>query len=417
MPKKIILLMLLIVSLFPITISAEMLREKHANNEYELVIDDTASLFNREELNTISENARPLLDSGNIVIKTVKSNGSSNINTVATEEYTKLFDNNNGLIVVINVYNGTVASGDNPILHNYMTIVNFGNNLFLVEEDRQQIINDKVKVLQEGRYLQAVNETLIRLNRSYENYKNDGQEASKSENPTLPTEKLIVEDDADLLAPEEEEKLKDVMSPLTEFGYIIFKSINSNDTTTNSFAHSYYYKNFGNSSGTMFLIDMDNREIYICSGGENYKIISKRKAQIITDNVYRYASAENYYACAEEAFNEMNSLLSGYKIAEPMRYASNAVISLVVGFLFTFIYIAISMMIKKPSKKEIELKSIKSVAIANFAANISGQHRVYSPRSESSGGSGFSGGGGGGFSGGGGGGGGGFSGGGGGHKF
>ena len=166
----------------------------------------------------------------------------------------------------------------------------------------------------------------------------------------------------------------------------------------------------------MLLIDMDKRYIYICSAGNNYKVITQNKADIITDNIYQYASSKEYYECAAEAFSEIKTLLDGGKIAEPMRYASNVVISLVIGFLLTFIYIVSSMKVKRPSNKEITKGCEKYVALANIAGMATGTHKVYSPVSDSGSGSGFSGGGGG-FSGGGGGGGGGFSGGGGGHSF
>ncbi|MBR2678397.1 MAG: TPM domain-containing protein, partial [Bacilli bacterium] len=101
------------------------------------------------------------------------------------------------------------------------------------------------------------------------------------------------------------------------------------------------------------------------------------------------------------------------KIAEPMRYISNVVISLVLGFLLTFMYVLTTMRIKKASRKKILNASEASVVFANVVGTKTGTHKVYSPvESSSSGGSS-----GGGFSGGGGGGGGGFSGGGGGHSF
>ena len=93
-----------------------------------------------------------------------------------------------------------------------------------------------------------------------------------------------------------------------------------------------------------------------------------------------------------------------------MRYASNVVISLVLGFLLTFLYISSSMRIKKASRKSKMDDVDKFVAISNISVVAAGTHRVYSPPSSDSGSGGSSGGGGGG-------GGGGFSGGGGGHSF
>ena len=197
--------------------------------------------------------------------------------------------------------------------------------------------------------------------------------------------------------------------PLTEYGNIAFKSIKSNDTSTEDYASDYYHKNFGSSSGTLFLIDMDNRMIYIFSDGYNYKIINKAKANIITDNTYTYASRSDYYGCAEKAFSQINTLLEGGKISEPMRHISNALISLVVAFLINFLIVLSTTKISRASSDEVFKNCDITFAVNNIVGKKTGVDSVYSPVSESSGGSS---GGGGGFSGGGH-----SSGGGGGHRF
>ena len=218
---------------------------------------------------------------------------------------------------------------------------------------------------------------------------------------------IVLEDDANLLSEEELEKLKEVMVPLTEYGNIIFKTINDNSYgSTSSFAENYYYDRFGNNNGTMFLIDMYYRNIYIVSGGSNYGIITTAKANTITDNTYRYASREEYYECAKVAYEQMYSLLRGEKIAEPMRYASNVVISMTLALLINFLIVSSVSKIKKATNSEILKTCEIDVNVGSVNGYESGTHRVYSPVSDSSssgGGGGSSGGGGGGFSGGGGG--------------
>ena len=216
---------------------------------------------------------------------------------------------------------------------------------------------------------------------------------------------LLIEDDANLLKPEEKEKLKERMKPLTKYGHIVFKSISTNPKgSTQSFANDYYYSKFGNESGTIFIIDMDKRMIYIVSAGENYKYITDSKADIITDNVYKYATRQEYYECADEAYEQIGIVLDGGKIAEPMRHASNVVISIVLAFFINFFIVVGVSKVKKASNEEV----LKNCDIAFEAGNVSGSktgtHKVYSPpSSSSSGGSSGGGGGGGGFSGGGGG--------------
>lgn len=218
--------------------------------------------------------------------------------------------------------------------------------------------------------------------------------------------KLIIEDDANLLNENEINKLQEKMQPLTKYGNIIFKTTNENKYfSTSNYASNYYHNNYGKESGTLFLIDMDNRIIYIFSDGLNYKTITKSKAEIITDNVYRYATRGNYYECAEKAYDQINTLLDGGKIAEPMRHISNALIAMVISFSISFLYVVLKTRLKKSQVEEIISKSNVSFKVDNVVGKKSGTHRKYSPVSSSSSGGGGS------FSGGG------SSGGGGGHSF
>ena len=167
---------------------------------------------------------------------------------------------------------------------------------------------------------------------------------------------------------------------------------------------------------------LSGRKVYIINGVENLNISASNSilkfleepeegivAILITDNIYRYASNEEYYDCASVAFSQMSTLLSGGKILEPMRHISNGFVAIVVSFFTTFLIVLGSSGIKKAKYNEIINNSEVSFSATNVTGVKTGTHRVYSPVSESSGG-GSSGGGGGG-------GGGGSSGGGGGHSF
>lgn len=220
---------------------------------------------------------------------------------------------------------------------------------------------------------------------------------------------IVIEDDANLLTDYEIDSLKSAMEPLTEYGNIAFKSTNTNSVSTEQYARNYYHSKFGQASGSLFLIDMDNRVIYIFSDGENYKVITKDKANIITDNVYKYASSKNYYLCASNAYNQMHSLLSGQKIIEPMKYISNAIVSLISAFFIAFLITFWGFKPKKAKPKEI-LKNINhSFKVTDLKTSLLRKYRVFSPIGDS-GSSGGSYGGSGGSSGG-------SSGGGGGHRF
>lgn len=205
---------------------------------------------------------------------------------------------------------------------------------------------------------------------------------------------LIIEDDAELLTPEEETELAAVMESITRYGNAAFKSVADNDVSTADYARDFFRENFGKDSGTVFLIDMDNRNLWIFSDGSIYKTITKAYANIITDNVYRYASRGDYFSCAEEAFAEMATLLQGRRIARPMKYISNALLAAILALLFNFAFMCWVTRLARPGKQELLKKAEKTFACSNTNAVLRNTTKTYSPQSsgDSSSGGGSSGG-------------------------
>lgn len=240
---------------------------------------------------------------------------------------------------------------------------------------------------------------------------------------------LVVWDEADLLTDSEEESLADVMKPALEFGNIMFASDDVYHSDSVQYAAEAHYKEyFGYEGGTCMFIDMDWREIYIFSDGHNLDVINKAKSNSITDNCYKYASDGDYYSCARSCFEQINAVLNGERINEPMKNISNAILAILVGMLICAVIVMGTMRVKRASDKEIIATVQNNLSLAKVNIVKTGESKT----KISSGGGGFfiggggSGGGrsGGGFSGGGGGGfsgggfsGGGHSGGGGGHRF
>ena len=222
----------------------------------------------------------------------------------------------------------------------------------------------------------------------------------------------VIEDDAGLI--QDMNSVMEAMLPITEYGNVMLKTLDENDSSAAGFAERYLHSSFGTSSSVIFLIDMDNRKIYIYSDGAIYKTITPSKAEVITDNIYRYASKGDYDSCAEKAFEQMHTLLQGHMIAEPMHIIGIAFISVLLGLIICFIIIWSSTKKKPISTSELIRGTDTSVRITEPEASFVSTSKTYSPIS--SGGGGGSSGGGGGSSGGGGGGGG-SSGGGGGHSF
>lgn len=189
----------------------------------------------------------------------------------------------------------------------------------------------------------------------------------------------LIQDDAELLNNSEISKLIEEMKYLTKYGNIIFKTINKNIQSTSKYASDFYQSLYGKENGTLFLIDMQNQYVYVHSEGSNYKIITPSKANIITDNVYKMASNKEYYNCTSKAFEQIKTLLDGGNIPEPMKHISNALISIILVFMFNFIIVLFNSRIKRANSKEIIYNCNVLIKVKKIKAEVCGGHSVYSP--------------------------------------
>lgn len=210
---------------------------------------------------------------------------------------------------------------------------------------------------------------------------------------------VIIEDNADLLSDEEEEQLSYKMKDITGYGNVAFITNTESCSSTSDFAENEYRSLFGSDSGTVFVIDMYNRNIWIFSDGNIYDTITVDYANIITDNTYTFATDEEYYECAVEVFDEIYTLLSGHKIAQPMKYISNILIAIIMAFIINYFVVKSSISNKGVSKSDILSGMFHYCYIQDVQKNFTHQTKVYDPQSSGSsdgGGGGGSGGGGGG---------------------
>lgn len=163
-----------------------------------------------------------------------------------------------------------------------------------------------------------------------------------------------IEDDAALLTDYERTQLADLMKDITQYGNVAFKSILTNSySTTDDYAYAYYAQIFQKNSGTVFLIDMAKRKIWIHSNGEIYKTITESYADTITDNIYTYASKKEYYNCASKAFEQELALLKGSKIRQPMKYTSNILLALIIALFANYGIVRLLTKQKKPKSKQL----------------------------------------------------------------
>lgn len=163
----------------------------------------------------------------------------------------------------------------------------------------------------------------------------------------------LLSDDAQLLDEEEEQELAARMQGITAYGNVIFKTTDSGVWDTASYAGEYYREKIGTDSGMLLLIDMENRMIWIHCDGAVYQVITKSYANTITDNVYRYASDGDYYKCASQAYGQALALLEGNRIAQPMKYISNALLAVILALLLNYALVCFFTGKRKPGRREL----------------------------------------------------------------
>lgn len=200
---------------------------------------------------------------------------------------------------------------------------------------------------------------------------------------------IYIDDWAELLTPSEEDALRKTMEPITTYGNVAFISIDYNPTTSvENYAKRYGSQQFGSESYTLFMIDMDYRKICVYSDGAIYDIVNEDYAETITDNVYRYASDEDYFECATQAFEQINTLLEGNNIAQPMKYISNALLAIVIALLINYIFVMFVSRSRKATDSQLLNGIYAKAEVKNTSIDFLHQTRRYSPQSSSSGGGG-----------------------------
>ena len=151
---------------------------------------------------------------------------------------------------------------------------------------------------------------------------------------------VTIWDRANILTEPEEESLKSVMEPVSAYGKTAFVSYLTNETAKDYVEKNLNREGFFSGGGTVFVIDMYHREIWLYSGGKIRRTVSDSLARAITANVYQYATDGDFLTCAEEAFRQELKLLEGGRITQPMKVACYLLLSvsfaLLGGFLIAF---------------------------------------------------------------------------------
>lgn len=112
-------------------------------------------------------------------------------------------------------------------------------------------------------------------------------------------------DEAGLFSAEERAELEEAVEGYrkdTGMDMAVVTTDNAEGKTARDFADDFYEeKNFGTDeikSGVLFLIDMDNREIWISTDGHMIDILTDARLDEILDKVYEYLPEEDYAGAA-----------------------------------------------------------------------------------------------------------------------
>ena len=217
--------------------------------------------------------------------------------------------------------------------------------------------------------------------------------------------RLVVYDGAELLTQSEIKKLAEDMAPITDHCNVALVTTDENDfNDIMDYSDEVYYRIFSDKSGVMFIIDMDTRELSMFARGAMEKVVTKSYGYDITDNVYKYATDGDYYTCASKAFEQVEKLLGGQRIARPMKYICTALMAVLISLLVNFFIVSHASKIQRTGSAEMLKGASKKLRYTTPALFKTGETKTYSPQSSGGGGGGgHRGGGGGGHHGGGGG--------------
>ena len=196
--------------------------------------------------------------------------------------------------------------------------------------------------------------------------------------------KVLIDDKIGYFDENQKENLLEYMIPITDYGNVMLKITNGitlDDIETISYFT--YYEVFENSSGVLLLFNSQGQDFYIYSTGNvKNKGITTTKSTIIIDNIRRLVKSGEYYDFAKEAFIEINDVLTGKGIAEPMRYITSILLALSLGFITTFVFVFKYSNVETASREDILKNARIKFNIENVKVSEIGKHSVYVPESQ-----------------------------------
>ena len=134
--------------------------------------------------------------------------------------------------------------------------------------------------------------------------------------------RYVLDDEAGFI--ENDKEILNQMKEITQYCNVAVVTTTSHSySSTESYAVATFESYFGNGAdGFIFVIDRNLNEIYLASEGSTRRTLSNSKCTTICDNTYIYATSGDNYdydICCKETLTQVNILLEGGRIAQPMR--------------------------------------------------------------------------------------------------
>ena len=199
----------------------------------------------------------------------------------------------------------------------------------------------------------------------------------------------ILEDSANFIDDAVKGKLISQMKKTTDYCNIAVVTTTSHPYgSTESYAVNTFEDYFGTgANGVIFVIDRDLNEIYLACEGSTQRTIPNSKCNSICDNTYIYATSSHdydYFTCCMETIDQVNTVLAGGHISQPLRYISSIFIALAAGMILCFVYALSLSKGRKAKSNELMGAAFTKVDIQNAHARFMSQTRHYSPQSSGS---------------------------------
>ncbi len=221
---------------------------------------------------------------------------------------------------------------------------------------------------------------------------------AKEKTPSVDTTKKVY-DYAELLTASQEtslyNKIQEFISSYN-MDMVIVTTNTNNKSSAMAYADDFYdYNNFGigsNKSGILFLIDMQNREMWISTTGSAIPIYTDKRIDTILDYTYNKIAKKDYNGCAEEFIkyakqyaaigNDTNNINNERSVeVKEINFRLIVIISIVA----TVIFIVIGLMTHMKPKKQTDAKMYISTPIKlNQKSDIFVNRHVTKTRIESS---------------------------------